>query len=143
MENQDYSNHTRWNKLYHFVLAPLLLINLIFSIVRMVQDPGVDRGAYIVMSLVFVLMLLSFRLHTLRVQDRLIRLEERLRLEKLLSPELAEKATGLRVSQLIAIRFASDGELEELVGKIVEGELTEPKEIKLAIKEWRADFLRA
>lgn len=78
-ESQSYANHTRYYPLFHFVVIPLLALNLIYHLVRLFQEPGVDRGVWVVVSFVFILMMLAGRLQALRAQDRVIRLEERLR----------------------------------------------------------------
>ncbi len=139
---QDYQTHTRWHPPYHFVLAPIILINLIYSLVRLIQDPGWDRAEFFLLAVGLVILTLVARVNALRAQDRLIRLEEQLRFSKVLPPELAAKAMNLKPSQYIALRFASDDELSDLVNKVVGGELTEQKEIKMAVKSWRADFFR-
>jgi hypothetical protein len=141
-EQQNYQNHTRWNALVHFVISPLLLINLIWAIVSMVQAFDWFRVQYLLMSFTLVLMSIAARLQALKAQDRVIRLEERLRYRELLPPELAAKASNFRTSQMIALRFASDDELADLAAKIVNGELTSPKDIKMAVKNWRGDYLR-
>lgn len=141
-EVQSMATHTRWHPIYHFVLAPMILINLIYSIVRLVLTPGWDRAEYVFLSVVLVILALLVRLNALRVQDRLIMLEERRRFEKVLSPELAAKSMNLRPSHYIGLRFAPDEELETLVARVVSGELDDLKEIKLAVKEWRPDFFR-
>jgi hypothetical protein len=82
------------------------------------------------------------RINPLRAQDRLIRLEERLRCQRVLSPTMSAHAENLSESQFIALRFAPDEELEEIVGAIVAGKLSKPVEIKKAIKNWRADTFR-
>lgn len=82
------------------------------------------------------------RTNALRVQDRLIRLEEQLRCQRILPADLAQQTGGLRVGQYIALRFASDEEVEGLVAEIVAGRLTKPADIKRAIKNWRADHFR-
>lgn len=139
---QTIANHTRWHPLYHFILAPMVLIYFIYSIVRLVLSPGLDRAEYVFLAVALVILTWLVRLNSLRVQDRLIRLEERLRFEKVLSPELAASAMNLRTSHYIGLRFASDDQLEELVAKVVSGELDDLKEIKMAVKDWRPDFLR-
>ncbi len=139
---QDYNSHTRWHPIYHYVLAPIMLIHVIYTLVRLVQDPGWDRAEFFILSIGLVILTLLARVNALKAQDRVIRLEERLRFEKVLSPELAERASNFRASHLIALRFAPDSELTGLVQKIVDGELSESKEIKLAIKDWRPDFFR-
>jgi hypothetical protein len=77
------------------------------------------------------------------VQDRVIRLEESLRLSRLLPPELQSRIDELRVRHLVALRFASDGEVTDLVRRVLGGELTTPDAIKRSIKVWRPDHLRA
>lgn len=139
---QDLSNHTRWHPPFHFFLAPVMLINLIYSVVRLIQDPGWDRGEYMLLAVALVVLTLLSRGNALRVQDRLIRLEEQIRFSKVLTPELSAKAMNLRASQYIGLRFASDEELPELVQKVVDGEVSDVKDIKTSVKKWRADFFR-
>lgn len=141
-ETQTYANHTRWLPPYHFFLAPLMLINLIFWIVRMYQVPSWDHGWMILLSIGLVALTLLARTQALTVQDRLIRLEERLRYKDVLPVELAEKAMNLRTSDYIALRFASDKELPGLVEKTLNGGFEKPKDIKLAVENWRGDYLR-
>lgn len=142
---QNYSNHTRWYPLFHFVLIPLLVLNLLDHVVRIFTSGGTERweqAFWAVFSVVLILLALTARLMAIRVQDRVIRLEERLRYRELLSPELATKASQLQIGQIIALRFASDAELQGLVERTLNGEFAKPKEIKLAIKTWRGDYLR-
>lgn len=141
-EQQTYQNHTRFFPLVHFVLFPALLFNLIWSIVRLYQDPSWDRAEWLFMGLVFIAMNVAARLQALKAQDRVIRLEERLRYKEVLPKDLAEKAMNLKTSQIIGLRFASDEELPDLVQKTLNGELTTTKDIKLAVKNWRGDYLR-
>lgn len=144
MENtQNYQNHVRWFPLVHFVIIPLLALNLLWQIVRTVLDFNWDRVENVVMALVFMLITLAARLQALTVQNRVIRLEEQLRYKEILPNDLAEKAANLKTGQMIALRFASDNELPELVQKTLNGEFKDSKEIKLAIQNWRGDYLRA
>ena len=106
------------------------------------MNPGWTLGFWVLLSIVLILMALAARLQALKAQDRVIRLEERIRYKDVLSPELAARAADLPVSQIIALRFASDGELAGLVERILNGEFAKTKDIKLAIKEWRADNFR-
>lgn len=146
MAEQNYSNHTRWYPLFHFVVVPLLVLNFLSHLVRLFMaapDSGRKTLAFwVLLSIALILLALAARLMALRAQDRVIRLEERLRYKELLTPELAEKASNLRVGQIIALRFASDAELAGLVERTLNGEFASNKEIKLAIKDWRADYLR-
>lgn len=141
-ETQNYQNHTRWFPLFHFVVVPLLLFHLIWQAVRLYQEPSWDRAESILMAIVFILITLAARLQALKAQDRVIRLEENLRYQKLLSADLLEKSAKLRTSQMIALRFASDDELPDLLERTVNGEFKDQKEIKLAVKNWRGDYLR-
>ena len=141
-EQQTYANHVRWYPLVHFVIFPLLTILLIWSIVDLVRDFSSGRIWNLLLILGVILLSFAARLQALRAQDRLIRLEEKLRYRELLDPELCAKAASLRTGQMIALRFASDGELAELLELVLNGELKTSKEIKMAIREWRGDHFR-
>jgi hypothetical protein len=145
-EQQTYSNHTRWFPLFHFVVMPLLLLNLIDHVVRIFTAPNSDvrreQIFWTIFSVTLILLAIASRLMALKAQDRVIRLEERLRHQQLLSDELLAKATGLTVGQIISLRFASDAELPGLVERTLNGEFAKNKEIKMAIKEWRPDYHR-
>jgi hypothetical protein len=139
---QSYANHTRWHPPFHFFVMPVLLINFIWAIVDFVKAPGWNSGWWIVVSLALALLALIARMNSVKVQDRIIRLEEKLRYERLLSPALAQQCGTLTIGQIIALRFAGDDELEELISAVVSGKLTASKDIKQAIKNWRADEFR-
>lgn len=141
-EKQTYKNHVRWHAPQHFVLTPILLINLIYAIVRLVQDPNIDRAEFLLLSIGLVIMGVLVRINSLRVQDRLIRLEERLRYERVLPAELIAQTENLSVGQTNALRFASDAELPALIQRTLNGEFQKPDEIKRAIVDWRGDYLR-
>ena len=139
---QNYKNHVRWFPLFHFVVVPLLLLCFTYLIVRFFQEPGPDRGMWVVLALALILMNFAARLQALKAQDRVIRLEERLRYREMLSPEIAANAQNLPAGKMISLRFASDGELAELITRVIDGKVSTAKEIKMAIREWRADHLR-
>jgi len=139
---QSYENHTRWHAPFHFFVAPVLLTNVLIAVVQLVRDPGLDRGWWLVVSIALVVLGALTRINPLKVQDRVIRLEESLRYYQLLPEDLAQRAASLTTAQAIALRFASDEELEGLVREVLEGRLTKPDEIKRAVKSWRADTLR-
>ncbi|MFZ1700518.1 MAG: DUF6526 family protein [Pyrinomonadaceae bacterium] len=145
-DQQNYSNHTRWFPLVHFVVMPLLLLNLLAHIVRLfLAAPESGRKTlafWCLLSLVLILMVLAARLQAMKVQDRVIRLEERLRYRDVLSADLVSRTNDLSLSQIIALRFASDAELPDLIERTLNGEFENQKAIKLAIKDWRADHLR-
>jgi hypothetical protein len=139
---QSYSNHTRWHPPFHFFVAPVMLINFAWSVVRLFMYPGWENGWWVVVSAALLVLALLVRVNPLRAQDRLIRLEERLRLQAVLPDELARQAATLSTRQLIALRFAPDEELEGLVRQVLAGQLTKPAEIKRAVRNWRGDYLR-
>ena len=141
-DQQNFANHTRWFPLVHFVTIPLLLLNFLYQAFRLYQEPGIDRAVWVVLCLVFMLIVLGARLQALKAQDRTIRLEERLRYKELLTPELAKRASELPTGRIISLRFASDAELAGLVERALNGEFATTKDIKLAIKDWRGDYLR-
>lgn len=142
MNSQNYANHVRWFPLFHFVITPILVVLLIWYSIRLFQTQTWDSAMNLLLVLTVALVGLAARAQALRAQDRVIRLEERLRYSSILSPELAAKAAELPVSRMIALRFASDAELEQLAQKVIDRELATTKDIKLAIKDWRADTLR-
>jgi hypothetical protein len=142
MDPQSFANHTRWHPPFHFFVLPVLLINFVWAIVDFVKAPGARSGWWILVSLALVLLAHFTRTNSLKVQDRVIRLEERLRYQQLLAPALAQQCGNLTMGQTIALRFAPDDELAELVSAVVSGKLEKTKDIKQAIKNWRADTLR-
>ena len=142
MDPQNFANHTRWHPLFHFFVLPVMLINFIWSVVMFVLAPGMNSGWWVVVSLALMLLTFFARTYSLKVQDRVIRLEERLRYQQLLSPALAQRAGELPASQVVALRFAGDDELEELVTAVMAGKFAKSKDIKQAIKNWRADNFR-
>lgn len=139
---QSYATHVRRHPLYHYFVAPVMLLNFIWALVLFVRSPGWDRGRWVIVSFALVAAVYLIRTYSLKVQDRLIRLEEQLRYQRTLPADLAGRAAALALHQIIALRFASDAELPELVQQVLEGKLSKPDEIKRAIKNWRPDTLR-
>jgi chromate transport protein ChrA len=141
---QTFKNHARFSPPFHFVLVPILLLNLIFSIYDTVHRYPAHKYLFhwwIVMSLALLLMAALGRMQAMKAQDRIIRLEERLRLATLLPPNEQSHIGEFTTGQLIALRFASDAELPALARRTLTQNL-EPKAIKQAIENWRADNLR-
>jgi hypothetical protein len=142
--SQAYKNHARFDPPFHFFVAPVLLINVIVTIIVLIRHwpEHIALHAWLVVLGVALLMLAGVaRSSALRAQDRIIRLEEHLRYQRLLTPELLTAAQALTIRQIIALRFASDAELPALVQRAL-SEHMEPKAIKQAIVGWRADNLR-
>jgi hypothetical protein len=139
---QTYANHTRWLPPFHYFVLPVMLINAIWSVVWCVMQPSRNQAWWIVVSLALLLLTFLSRTQALKAQDRVIRLEERIRYQKLLPADLARQAASLTLGQIIALRFACDEELAGLIAEVLAGKFTKPDEIKRAIKNWRADDLR-
>jgi Family of unknown function (DUF6526) len=138
---QTYANHARLDPWYHFFLAPITLIIFIASIVHLVRHPHVWGAVHVILAFALFMLVLKVRSYPLKVQDRVIRLEERLRLTALLPEPLRARMNELDVRQLIALRFASDAEIPALVERTLNEKLA-PKQIKQAIQNWRADNFR-
>lgn len=139
---QSYASHRRWIPMYHFFAVPVLLVNVIVTAVQFVRDPRPITAWQVVVALALFLGILILRFMPLRAQDRVIRLEERARLERLLPSDLRGRIGELTATQLIAIRFAPDDEVPELTRRALNGELKTQNDIKRAIRNWRADQLR-
>lgn len=138
---QTYSNHTRIDPAFHYFLAPVLLITLVATVVHLVRHPHLGSVWHVVLALALVVLAVKARTYALKAQDRVIRLEERLRLAALLPEPLRARIGELQIRQLIALRFASDAELPALVERALTEKLTE-KQIKQAIQNWRPDEYR-
>jgi HAMP domain-containing protein len=139
---QSYANHARWFPPWHFFAIPVLVINVIVHLVRFIREPVLTGAWTLVVAIALVTGLICARWMPLRVQDRLIRLEETLRLERLM-PDRAMDIERLTPGQLIGIRFASDAEVEHLLDRIMAGDLATRGDVKRAIQHWRSDHLRA
>lgn len=146
MPEQNFASHRQYVPGFHFVTFGILVVNLIWSLVRLVWGiPGIplpDRLWNVVVAVALLMLAWYLRTFPLRAQDRVIRLEETLRLERLLPPDLRPRIADLRTGQLIALRFASDDELPELTRAVLDRGITNSDEIKKMIRNWRADHLR-
>jgi len=138
---QTLQNHGKVDPAFHMFLVPVALLMLIGSIYELVTNFGWMSAAHVVVVIWAIVAMFKIRLYALKVQDRVIRLEERLRMDQLLPAQLKSRVYELTEQQLIALRFASDGELPALVEKTLNGHL-EPKAIKQAIQSWRPDYWR-
>jgi cell division protein FtsL len=141
MSEQNYKNHGRIDPVFHLFIFGILLINLIAAIVHLVKLPNVLTVWFVVLSLTAIILMFKVRLYNLKVQDRVIRLEERIRLQALAPTEWHTQIYRLSVDQLIGLRFAADDEVVELAKHALEKGLNR-KQIKERIKNWRADDWR-
>ena len=140
---QSYQNHAKVVFGFHRVASILLLLLLVWAVRSVVRAPSLDSAAQVVTVLVLGLLLWYTRTFPIKVQDRVIRLEEQLRLARVLPEEMRSRIASLTMGQYIALRFAPDGELSDLVRRIIAGDLATPDSIKRAIKDWRPDHHRA
>ncbi len=138
---QYLKHHARFDPLYHFVLVPVLLANVVSAIVALVHRQNFFHGWLVVLSLAALIVVAKMRGYALKVQDRVIRLEERLRLQALAPAEWHAQIYRLSEDQLIGLRFAGDDEVVELAKQALEHNLSR-KQIKERIKNWRADGWR-
>ncbi len=139
---QTYNNHFRLVTMYHYVALPILLFNLLYSLYTITQNQTV--GSINTAALSFALLAIAFfaRIFALSAQDRVIRLEERLRMQQLLPDDLTSRIGDYSTKQLIALRFASDRELSILARKVLNDGIADQKVIKQMIQEWRPDHQR-
>jgi Family of unknown function (DUF6526) len=138
---QSFSNHTRYDPLFHFFILPVFAVTLIASIVCVVRRPCLHSAWMVVLAIAALILMFKVRLYALKVQDRVIRLEERLRLAALLDPALRRRIPEITESQLIALRFASDAELPALAARALNEKLA-AADIKKSIQKWRPDNWR-
>ncbi|MGO9086531.1 MAG: DUF6526 family protein [Candidatus Sulfotelmatobacter sp.] len=145
---QTFANHTRFDPLFHFFVIPVFVLGLILSLIHFFAHithgdlrDHVHAVLLILLAVACLVLVFKVRLYALRVQDRVIRLEERLRLATLLSEPLRSRIPELTEDQLIGLRFASDAEIPKLVERTLKEKLSR-KDIKKAIQTWRPDYWR-
>lgn len=142
-KSQSFDSHTRWFALYHFFASPVTGLYAIYALVQFLRNPQLSEFFEVLFVWAVFAGILASRLMAITVQNRLIRFEMRLRLKELLPANLQPRIKELRVTQLIALRFAGDAELPGLVERTLNGEFATGKDIKRAITDWQPDFLRA
>jgi hypothetical protein len=144
MTEQNFSNHVKYAPAFHFFAAPVLITNFGWSIHRLIHDGlSVDGVIAVLTAAAMVVTLFLARIFALKVQDRVIRLEERLRMQQLLPDDLKPRIPEFTSGQLVALRFASDAELPALARKVLAEKIVTGKTIKQMIQVWRPDHLRA
>jgi hypothetical protein len=140
---QTYANHARFIPAYHMVAGPILLVYFVWCAYRAATAPGAGTVISLLLSIALIIMFLFARVMALTVQDRVIRLEMRLRMRELLPADLLPRIPEFTPKQLVALRFASDAELPALARKVLDERLTDLKVIKQLVRDWQADTLRA
>lgn len=155
MNQQNFSNHGKLVPAFHFFVIPVLVANVIWTIVsafRIFAHPTASTAislsvlAYlalsILVSIALLVMALLARIFALGVQDRVIRLEEKIRYERLLPDDLKPRIGEFTISQLVALRFACDAELPALARRVLDAKISERKAIKQMVQNWRPDYQR-
>jgi len=150
-EQQNFASHAKLVPAFHFFAGPVLIANLIWAIVQGIHVLLAGHlNSWLIVALVFhvlvaialVVTVFLARLFPLGVQDRVIRLEERLRYQQLLPEDLKPRIGEFSINQLVSLRFASDAELPTLARKVLDGKINDRKTIKRMIQNWRADIQR-
>ena len=141
--SQNYSNHVKFVPPFQFFALPVLLLNLGWSIYHLVENVSADTVITTLLAVALIIVALCGRIFALKVQDRVIRLEMRLRMAEVLPPELRARISEFTVEQLIGLRFASDAELPALARTVLDQKIAARKPIKQMVKNWQADDVRA
>ena len=144
MEEQNFANHGKFVPTYHFFAVPVFVINFFWSIYWLWKIGLSFRGIFgVFFAAALVILSFQARMFALAVQDRVIRLEERLRYAQVLPADLQARCGELSIHQIVALRFASDAELAALTRKVLDEKLQKRKAIKRLVKNWRPDYQRA
>jgi hypothetical protein len=140
---QSFKNHAKFVPPFHFFAFPVAAINALWLTYRAVTHPSWDTALAALMGWALIVMFFMARIFALTVQDRVIRLEMRLRLRELLPPDLQPRIPEFTRAQLVALRFASDRELPALARRVLDERLQDRRAIKMLIQDWQPDHLRA
>ena len=140
---QTFENHTRWLPAYHYVAFPLFALNFFFTLFKAVTDFSWVNLMAFGLAVGLILFFFVARMMAVTVQDRVIRLEETLRMRALLPADLQPRIGEFTVKQFVALRFAGDDELPALARKVLDEKIADQTAIKRMVQHWRADYLRA
>jgi L-cystine uptake protein TcyP (sodium:dicarboxylate symporter family) len=140
---ETYKNHRKFVPLFHYVVLPILLVNILVAAYGLVSGVSLASVWSVLTAVALFLGALFGRVFALKVQDRVIRLEERLRLRELLPQDTRGRINELSIDQLIGLRFASDAELPDLTATVLRDTIKDRESIKKMVKSWRGDVARA
>jgi Family of unknown function (DUF6526) len=145
---QSAASHTRWDPAFHFFILPIFVLGLILTLIHFFAHitegdmrDHIHSFLLVLLALAFLLLAFKVRTYSLKVQDRVIRLEERLRLTQLMAEPVRSRIPELTEDQLCGLRFASDAEVAKLAERALNEKLSR-SDIKKAIKTWRPDYWR-
>jgi hypothetical protein len=144
MTEQTFENHGKIVPIFHFFAIPVFVINFVWSLIRLWHLGISFAGIFgVILAAALVVLVFEARLFALAVQDRVIRLEERLRYAQVLPADLQARTVELTINQIVSLRFACDAELPALAQKVLDEKLMERKAIKQLIESWKPDYQRA
>lgn len=141
-QKQNYSNHTRWVPAFHFFAFPILVVNAGWAIYRLTDGVSFQAILNVLVAIALVITLFVARLFAVRAQDRVIRLEMRLRMRELLPADLQGRINEFTPQQMVGLRFAGDGELPALARKVLDENITDATPIKKLVTDWQGDYHR-
>ncbi len=140
-QKQNFANHTRFVPAFHYVAAPILLLN-VGSAVSNLGDPSFSAVLDLLVAIALVIVFLYARVFALKAQDRVIRLEMRLRMRELLPDDLQGRINEFTTTQMVGLRFAGDAELPDLARKVLDENIAAATPIKKLITDWQGDYDR-
>ena len=139
-QGQNFANHTRFVPAFHYVALPILLVNFVSAVVGLFNGITWDASLHVLVALIIVA--LFARVFALKAQDRVIRLEMRLRMRELLPEDRQGRINDFTPTQMVSLRFAGDAELPELARKVLDENITKSTSIKKMITDWQGDYFR-
>ena len=142
-EVQNFKNHSKFVPAFHFFVVPIFLVNIVWSMERLAHAFSAGTLVSLLVAVALLVLAFSARIMALTVQDRVIRLEMRVRMQQVLPADLRPRIGEFTIGQLVSLRFASDAELPDLSRKVLQDKLTDRKTIKQLVRDWQPDFLRA
>ena len=139
-DTQTHATHRRYYPLYHFVVLPMILLNVVVRVVYAFRHAGARMVWWeVIFALTLALFAWTARSMALRVQDRLITFEETIRLTSCVGEDIRHRVHELSAGELIALRFCDNAEVDELTRAVLEGQLRGRENIKRRIRKWRPD----
>ena len=141
-QGQNFSNHTRFVPPFHYVALPILLVNFVSAVVGLFNGITFDASLHVLVAVALIIVALFARVFALKAQDRVIRLEMRLRMRELLPDDRQGRINDFTPTQMVSLRFAGDAELPELARKVLDENITKSTSIKKMITDWQGDYFR-
>ena len=141
-QEQNFANHARFVPPYHYVAFPILLVNVLYRLYWLSGGLTFDAILDVLVGVALIIVALFARVFALGAQDRVIRLEMRLRMRELLPDDLQGRINDFTPTQMVGLRFASDAELPALARKVLDENIVKATPIKQAVKDWQPDLHR-